>query len=702
MEDCQKRLCSHYNTFSKVKIIPWERASAIHIDEIYTQLSWVRDDRKPSGVTQEKLEDYTDIFKGDKHHPNPKRLLVYGRPGMGKSTFSQKTAFDWSNQRKGVLLKFDVVLLIKLRDVCNSKDIRDVLRASKLLAGGEVDSADGVYEYILRNQEKVLLILDGYDEYFCTCGQSPVRDIWEGTLLRDCHVIVTTRHEKTDELRLPSHVQFEINGFKSDDQVRAFASKFLRDRQDVEEFLSYLHTKKLKGIAEIPLLLSMLCLVWNANHLRELLKSRADIYTKFLQTLLHHAVEKDVNPKQFRKIDDYKEELCTLGKLAFDALLEDNLSFPLNKLPDGFLTTKLIEVGLFHVLNVSSLDPEQAVYFIHKSVQEFLAAFHLKEVLLKEKSTTCLSQVDSFEKIVKMIEVLRFAFELSDADVANAVLRHLGIVGKKEGLTEYNFTETRCIRDFSNDQQQFLTLISQSFFSCSAEKRRDLYPIFLSYVGGVLLIDSDQLHSVANEPLLKSAAAPQFIFFSRGKLTEQSYQDLISVVEDLSAVVVCCSGEKKASDFLEKYSLQNVDDIFLKKEEGKMYLCIATIQTELSTFPTEMLQTLISSPESTQKKKKPVDDQSNEQDNSSALCLTENGTADTQATQHCLTHAWRINLGLIKRQEMETLIDVLPFVTSPRDIHITGNGARAADPVLADTLVSRINFTNRLVTYIHT
>lgn len=213
VEKCQKQLHSHYNTFNKVKIIPWERASAIHIDDIYTQLSWARDDRKASGVTQKELEDYTDIFKGDEHHPNPKRLLVYGRPGIGKSTFSQKTAFDWSNQRKGILLKFDVLLLIKLRDVCDLKDIRDVLKASKLLAGDEMDSADDVYEYILRNQEKVLLILDGYDEYFCTCNQSPVRDIWEGKLLRDMYVIITTRHEKTDELRLPSHVQFQINGF---------------------------------------------------------------------------------------------------------------------------------------------------------------------------------------------------------------------------------------------------------------------------------------------------------------------------------------------------------------------------------------------------------------------------------------------------------------------------------------------------------
>ena len=688
MEEYQKQLQSHYNTFSKVNIIPWKPASAIHIDKIYTTLSCVRDDKKACGVTQEELEDYTDIFKGDKYYPNPKRLLVYGRPGVGKSTFSQKTAFDWSNQRKGTLMKFDVVLLIKLRNVCDLKDIRDVLKASKLLAGDEVDSVDGIYHYILHNQEKVFLILDGYDEYFCSGEQSPVRDIWEGTLLRDAYVIITTRQEKTDELTLPSHVQFEIHGFKSDEQVREFASKFLEE--DVKEFVSYLDENDLRDMAEIPLFLAMLCSVWTENHSRELLKSRADIYNQFLQTLLYHAVAKDVNSKQTKQIaDDYKEEFCTLGKLAFDALLKDNLSFPKSKLPDRILMMKLIDAGLFHVLN----DPEEAVHFIHKSVQEFLAAFHLKE----ETSTTCLSQVESFEKIVRMFEVLRFTCELS-TDAACAVLSHLGMVGKKEGLTKYNFTETPCMEDLSQDQRQFLTLISQCFFSCSAEKRRDLYAIFLSYVGGVLFIDSDQLHSLANEHFLKSAAAPEFIFFPRGLGTEQSYQDLISVLEDLSAVVVCYSGEKwKASDFLKKYSLSSVTDVLLKREEGKIYLYIAELKVWFTNrkLPTEMLTELISSPESTQKK--PVDDQATEQGDSSALCLPENSTDDTQATHHCLSFVCKINFFFVvfERQAIETLNDVLTFVTSPQDIRIFYNGP-APDPVLVDTLVSRINFTNRL------
>ena len=65
-----------YKAKSKVRIIPWDLSSAVDIDEMYTQLTWLKDHRKPSGVTQNKLGSYTEIFNGGK------RLLVYGRPGM--------------------------------------------------------------------------------------------------------------------------------------------------------------------------------------------------------------------------------------------------------------------------------------------------------------------------------------------------------------------------------------------------------------------------------------------------------------------------------------------------------------------------------------------------------------------------------------------------------------------------------------------
>jgi len=194
-------------------------------------------------------------------------------------------------------------------------------------------------------------------------------------------------------------------------------------------------------------------------------------------------------------------------------------------------------------------------------------------------------------------------------------------------------------------------------------------------------MNSDQLRSVANEHFLKFVAAPEFIFFSHGKYTEQIYRDLVTVVEDLSAVVVSCAGKKKASDLLKKY--RAVDDFLLKEEEdGKIYLYIAQIHDRCSAFPAEMLRELVC-------------DQSNEQDNCGALGLSDNTDRSCDIIHHGLSCVWRVSISDVKRQEMETLTHVLSFVTSPRGIVISGEGP-ATDPVLVETLVSRINFTNRL------
>ena len=81
LEKCQNRLKMIYSTKNNVTIIPWDPSSAVDIDEMYTQLTWLKDHRTPSGVTQNKLGSYTEIFNGGK------RLLVYGRPGVHSYIF---------------------------------------------------------------------------------------------------------------------------------------------------------------------------------------------------------------------------------------------------------------------------------------------------------------------------------------------------------------------------------------------------------------------------------------------------------------------------------------------------------------------------------------------------------------------------------------------------------------------------------------
>ena len=664
-------------------------------------MNWVRDHRKPSGVTKEELEDYTDMFKG-----KPTRMLVYGRPGIGKTTFCKKAAYDWSKALREILMNFCILLLIKLRDVCDVENIRDVLRASKLLASDGPISVDSLYDYIINNQDKVLLILDGYDEYSCAKEHSPILAIWKGEQLRDCHIIVTTRQIKCDELRGPSHVQLEIQGFKSWERKRTYARKFLASEKDRDEFMLYLEEKDLGDMAEIPLLLLMLCILWKEKHHEGLPKLRAHIFTQFIQTMLDHKGEIQ-QPMPFQKVTstEAREDLSNLGKVAFEALLQDRLYVRCSELPSNISRSfqKLSEVGLFQIVNVTSLNPEKGAYFIHKSIQEFLAAWHIKEEVLsiKGESTPSLSKVESFEKIVKMSEVLKFACELS-TEAACAVFRHVGSVGRKESVSECDFIDLlqQCEWQLSQDQEHCLKLISHSYICCSAEKRRDLCSMFPSYTGGVLSLDSNQLNITANEHLLKSTVIPDFIFFPRDKGdSEKSYRDLITVAEDTNAVFFSCSGEKKAADLLKTFPRRPSKE-FLLKRESKIILYVYRIQKEGSySFPTEMLRELISSTtESTQVKR--VGDPLNEQDNETASCLTKNTDSTTGSTPNSLSCMKIIDIVGLERQEMRMLADCLPFCTCLRWIVIVGEPCEIFDAPLTETMVSRIIFTDRLSTLI--
>ena len=319
---------------------------------------------------------------------------------------------------------------MRLRDVSYLQDVPSILRASRLLRSDGAISVDNLYNYVRRHQEKVLLILDGFDEYvYLSRNESPVLQIWEKNQLRDCCVVITSWELRAETLISFSDALFKIDSF-NDEHQQEIARRFLKDDEDVEEFLKYLEKHDLRKLAQIPLLLPMLCLLWTKTTREELPKERADIFARFIETLFDHMSEKQNAESVSAK--DYSVELYALGRLAFEALLQGQLYFPVSQLPTYSLIERLIEVGLFRVFNMASLNPEKGVHFINKSLQAYLAACFLKEELLSGKvESNSLVRVESIEMISKVGEVLEFACELSE-EAARKILSHLEVVAEKE------------------------------------------------------------------------------------------------------------------------------------------------------------------------------------------------------------------------------------------------------------------------------
>ena len=568
------------------------------------------------------------------------------------------------------------------------------MAASRALASDGTVTVDNLYNYVRRHQEKVLLILDGYDEYVYTAGkQSPVLEIWNKSQLRDCCVVITSREMKAETLTSSSDAVFKIDGF-TDQRQEDFARRFLEDDEDVKKFFGYLEEHNLRKLAQIPLLLLIMCLLWKGKDRNALPKKRADIFTQFVKTLFHHMREKQSVESVFN-IEDYSDELYALGRSAFEALINDCLYIPRSELPNYDLIERLIEVGLFQVLNMSSLNPEKGVYFIHKSLQEYFAGSFLKEELIlskKNEITNSLSKLDSVKKILKMSEVIKFAGELSEEAAREIVIHLMKMAANEEGLTKYTFdSEAPSEQDFSEDQRNFLTLCTQLFFYCSAETKRNLFPTFLSSFRGVLLIEADQLNDLVKEKLVKTTVNVNYVFFTNDKeYTEQDYRNLTILSEQLKAFILSSSGEKKASEFLSNFTWRRVDEFFLKKEENNTYLYFTQILIDrISSIPyllSDMIKALISKQETTKKTNMNGDESSEE---SSSSCCSK---------RHGLSRVRRIRADGVNRSDVELMIEMRPFITAPHEIEVWGKYGEVLDAEVTESLLRNIQVTHKLET----
>ena len=125
MKSCRSKLAEHYKRTATVPTSVWSKTSAVDIHLIFTRLSWVKEEQTPAGPLRSELNHYTDLFTVNKNGVVPKRILVQGQTGIGKSTFVKKLAVDWAelddvttgDKQKDILKKFELLVVVNLKEV---------------------------------------------------------------------------------------------------------------------------------------------------------------------------------------------------------------------------------------------------------------------------------------------------------------------------------------------------------------------------------------------------------------------------------------------------------------------------------------------------------------------------------------------------------------------------------------------------------
>lgn len=356
-----------------------------------------------------------DIFTGANHPGklNPKTILVIGKPGIGKTLFCQKLIRDWARNRlfdedsKSEAPDFKFAYLLTFRQLSFHEDdtfnLMELLNRSSLLE--EYSLVDNVlFEYILHHQEKILVILDGYDEYSKRDDivnkseekypndpriRMPVSAICskliKSKIMRESVVLMTSRPAEADELGDVSFDEYvEITGFSSK-QVKEYIEKYFQADEEVKNIIQehIMGNENLVSFAHIPVLCFLMCwfMEWQVqskNHFQTLPVTVTDLCSEVIQVFVqkHHSELKGRHSRlledrrasgtellgssllqMFQKrrhsnsqslgdatVSPFQEKvLDKISKLAAKLLIENKLSFSIQDMESFGLTRREIE-----------------------------------------------------------------------------------------------------------------------------------------------------------------------------------------------------------------------------------------------------------------------------------------------------------------------------------------------------------------------
>ncbi|KAL6814117.1 armadillo-type protein [Trichoderma camerunense] len=357
----------------------------------------------------------------------PRRILIRGRAGVGKTTlckkiiheFTRGTWSEWSNL-------FDRVLWVPLRNL-KLKERREIagynfeqlfaheyfsLSSEKSEFARELFLA---YELELETKSsRTLFLLDGLDEVSQDLGEGSMSNFLD-ELLKQPNVIITSR--PSGKMLLGMDLELETIGFYPD-QVKDYIEKVFTNPKTIEADMgtvnkvwTFLQNHWLiQGLVRIPIQLDALCYSW-----KDIRSDMPTTMSALYQTIELSLWKKDIlrlkkthgeNPvtaghiqaASRQKIEEFvKDEIFFLESLAFTGLHDDIIEFEqrhLNCISDpirNFLPDKIVPcLSFLRTSNPSSEDYNRSYHFIHLTFQEYFAARYFVRQWLAGAPLNCI------------------------------------------------------------------------------------------------------------------------------------------------------------------------------------------------------------------------------------------------------------------------------------------------------------------------
>ena len=371
------------------------------------------------------IKKVDELFLPNEDTRDPRKILVVGRPGIGKSLLCTKLSRDWS---KSDLLRdsdkiFQHLFVFQFRwfntETMEKISLKQLL--SRLYSEGSMDSE--VLQHILDNPERVLFVFDGLDEFKyherilederAHAGNSATEEmpfsalyvkLMKGKQLSGATILTTCGPNVVQSVaHLPFDRKVEIMGF-TPEKVHEYVLKFCaHDPETVNRIWGHISSNlELLSLCYIPVNSFIICsllekLIKLQQHLGNTLPATStDIYEGALRLFIfkHHPefkrklLTKDYLLGNVGLPDQVEETLNRVGSLAKTGIQERRLMF------DSVEVKGIEDCGLFNRMPDCEVLPfklKSQFCFIHLTLQEFLAAKEIVKMESKDISNFILT-----------------------------------------------------------------------------------------------------------------------------------------------------------------------------------------------------------------------------------------------------------------------------------------------------------------------
>lgn len=329
------------------------------------------------------------LFSSENLNRPVKKVLVTGVAGIGKTILVQKMLHDFGGDGGGLM--FDFIIHMTFRDlnlIQGPTNLRQmVLRKNRHLVK-ELDR-------ILANEDKLLIILDGFDEFqhYRSCDadtfvtepdeDAEVVEIFgsliQGELLPNASLMLTSRPSAISHIPVGCVDRFVlITGF-SLPEVQDFFSRYFQDRALADRMFAVVSENELMlTLCYIPAFCYIVCCILkeSQNLGGESPRTMTDIYVQYLVALLRSHTQSRAEASG-GPVQQLSDTVLRLGRLAFQKLMEHQTLFYSSDLHVAQLEgCSLVSTFLDKTMAQEPGCTEEVYSFTHLTVQEFFAALY--------------------------------------------------------------------------------------------------------------------------------------------------------------------------------------------------------------------------------------------------------------------------------------------------------------------------------------